>query len=167
MPRWAKILAWVLGSIVALCFVIAIFAPTPPPQPAQPETQSSAQAPAVAPAPAAQASEDQTIIKTTDLALSQAYADNEVAAQAKYGDKTLWVKGRITGITLDFFNDPVIAMRGTNEFLPAQAKFPDDAKDSLSKLHKGDLVTMQCKEITEVVSAPMLSDCSLMDNSVR
>ena len=43
----------------------------------------------------------------------------------------------------------------------------DSAKSSLDSLRKGDLVTMECTTITEVISAPMLSDCSLMDNSVK
>lgn len=168
MPRWAKVLVWVLGGIVVLCFISALVSPqTPDTQPAQQQSQSSPQAPAAAPAPAAQTTEDETVIKTTDLKLAQAYADNEVAAQSKYGDKTLWVKGYITGITLDWQNDPVIVMRGVNDLFQVQAKFSDDAKDSLSKLRKGDLVTMKCTSITEMVSAPMLGDCSLMDNSVK
>ena len=106
-------------------------------------------------------------LKVTDIELSRAYHGNEVAAQRAYGDRTLWVKGIVTGVTLDIMSHPVVQMRSVNEFLPVQAKFDDSAKDSLSAISKGDLITMQCTDITEVISAPILSGCSLMDNSVK
>jgi len=106
-------------------------------------------------------------LKVTDIELARAYHENEVAAQRAYGDRTLWVKGIVTGVTLDIMSHPVVKMRGVNEFLPVQARFDDSAKDSLSAISKGELITMQCTDITEFISAPILSDCSLMDNSVK
>jgi len=100
-------------------------------------------------------------IQVTSVELAQAYEANEVAAQNTYGDKTLEVTGVVKGITLDFANDPVLQMQGVNEFLSVQASFDDTYKDRLSQISKGETVVIRCTRITEVISAPMLSDCTL------
>lgn len=155
MPVW--------GAVVASAVIGVIGLGLSHPDTATQSTASASSAPA---RPAAEA-QDPKPLKTTDLELARAYDANEVAAQNKYGGKTLWVKGVVTNVLLDMFDHPAIKMRGQNMFAATQASFDDSAKDSLGRLKKGDLVTMQCTSITEVLSAPLLSDCSLMDNSVR
>lgn len=100
-------------------------------------------------------------IAVTSVQLAEAYSANEVAAQNTYGDKTLDVTGIVTGVTLDFMNDPVLQMQSVNQFLPVQASFDKSFKDKLAAYAKGERVTVRCTKITEVISAPMLSDCSI------
>lgn len=97
----------------------------------------------------------------TSVELAKAYNANEVAAQKTYGDRALDVSGTITGVTLDIFNNPVIQMEGVNAFLPVQATFDKSFSDKISALSKGDRITVRCTAITEVISAPQLSDCTL------
>jgi hypothetical protein len=100
-------------------------------------------------------------VNSTELA--QAYADNEVAAQNRFGDKTLNLTGLVTGVTLDFSSAPVIQFAGVNPFLPVQARFDKSFGDALGRISKGQTITIRCTSVTEVISAPILSDCSLPD----
>jgi tRNA_anti-like/Uncharacterised protein family UPF0547 len=102
---------------------------------------------------------DTTAVSSVELA--RAYNANEVNAQNTYGGKTLDVTGTITGVKLDLFNNPVVEMEGVNEFLPVQATFDQSYSQKVSALSKGQEITVRCTQITEVVSAPMLSECSL------
>ncbi|HJR55059.1 MAG TPA: zinc ribbon domain-containing protein [Rhizomicrobium sp.] len=103
---------------------------------------------------------EEAAISVTAEQLAAAYDSNEVAAQNTYGDKTLDVTGTVTGVTLDLFNNPVLQLRAQNEFLPVQAKFDGSYKSALANIGKGDTVTIRCRKITEVISAPMLSECT-------
>jgi len=102
---------------------------------------------------------DTTAVSSVELA--RAYNANEVSAQNTYGGKTLDVTGTIVGVKLDLFNNPVVEMEGVNEFLPVQATFDQSYSQKVSALSKGQEITVRCTEITEVISAPMLSECSL------
>jgi hypothetical protein len=99
--------------------------------------------------------------QVTAVQLAQAFNANEVAAQRAYGDQTLDVTGTVSGVVLDLFNDPVVHLEGINQFLPVQASFDKSYGEKLSTLSKGQQVTVRCTKLTSVISAPMLSDCSL------
>lgn len=105
--------------------------------------------------------EPQKAVEITAYDLAVAYQSNEVAAQKKYGDRALSVTGKVEAITLDVFDNPVIEMRGINEYLNVQASFSKDYSDKLSEISKGSNVTVFCNEVAEVIGTPMLSDCKL------
>lgn len=100
-------------------------------------------------------------VAVNSVNLARAYSNNEVAAQRTFADKTLDVTGIVTGVTLDFANNPVLQLEGVNQFLPVQATFDKRFKQDLAAFSKGESVTVRCTSITEVISAPMLSDCSI------
>lgn len=125
----------------------------PAPAPVQAETAPPAAKPAAAPV--------QTALEVQAAALAQAYSDNEPAAKQTYGGKTLRVTGRVTGVTLDFMDNPVIQMEGVNPFLHVQASFTKAYSARLSSVSKGSVVTVTCNKVTEVISAPMLDDCTI------
>lgn len=102
-------------------------------------------------------------VQVTAVELAAAYEANEVAAQQEYGNKTVDVTGRVSGVTLDFMSNPVIQFTGTNQFLPVQAQFDKGYAKLISNVGKGMNLTVRCKSITEVVSAPMLSDCRIVE----
>lgn len=100
-------------------------------------------------------------LKVTARELAAAYEANEVAAQKKYGGQRLEVTGVVTGVDLDLLDNPVLKLAGVNEFLPAQATFTKDYSDKLGELSKGQKVTITCERLSEVISAPMLNDCTI------
>jgi uncharacterized protein YecT (DUF1311 family) len=105
--------------------------------------------------------EEVVTTKVSSQTLAAAYSANEVAAQKRYGNQTLDVTGVVEGIALDFTDSPVVRLNGVNPFLSVQASFDKSASDQLSALSKGQVVTVRCTSITEVISAPMLSGCTL------
>ena len=132
---------------------------------APPEYAAVPQAPAqvaAAPAPVYQATQPsrQPSLGVTSMQLAQAYESNEVSAQMQYGNKTLHVSGIVTGITLDFMDNPVIEMQGVNQFLDVSAHFEKSYLSRISNVSKGQQITVVCAEISEVIGAPQLSKCS-------
>lgn len=105
-------------------------------------------------------SDGEAPLQVSSINLSQAYSANEVAAQKTYGGHVLDVSGTVTGITLDIVDAPVIQLAGVNMFLPVQARFSGQYSDQISNLTKGQQITVRCSSVTEVISEPMLSDCS-------
>lgn len=100
-------------------------------------------------------------LKVTARELAGAYEANEVAAQKRYGGQRLEVTGVVDGVDLDMLDNPVLKLVGVNEFLPAQASFTKDYSDKLGELSKGQKVTITCEKLSEIISAPMLDDCTI------
>lgn len=100
-------------------------------------------------------------VRVSSAQLAQAFEQNEVAAQMQYKGKTLYVEGTVTGVTLDIMDNPVIQLEGANQFMPVQATFDKSYAQVVSQVSKGQRVTVICREISEVVSVPMLDSCSL------
>lgn len=99
-------------------------------------------------------------VEVTSRQLARDFADNEVAAKAKYDGKVLAVTGTIQSIELDFADDPVVILDGTDEFTSVHAGFDKSEVEQTSTLKKGQKLTVTCSEINEVMGSPMLGDCS-------
>jgi len=150
-------------GIFAFMVIVGLLAPEPTPeQLAEREAKRAAEEAEEA---AERQAEAQAKIdgayKITSRELAAAYENNEVRAQQVLGDRDPLVTGRITAITLDFSDDPVVQMQGTNQFLDVQADLND--KSAAAALNKGQTITLLCSEVTEGISAPMLSDCELIE----
>jgi len=102
-------------------------------------------------------------IEVTSVELAQAYADNEVAAQQKYGSSPLLVSGTINSIELDFMDEPVVTLPGTDDFTTTQASFAGDASEVTASLQKGQAIVLRCAGVSEVMGSPMLSDCTVAE----
>ncbi len=98
-------------------------------------------------------------IEVTSTELAKAFEENEVAAQQKYGAGPLLVSGKVTGITLDFMDQPVVQMPGSNQFMDVQASLGEEGKAVSATLKKGQDIVLRCSELTEVASTPMLGSC--------
>jgi tRNA_anti-like len=105
--------------------------------------------------------EIESALPITSLQLSSAYDANEVAAQQQFGDRPLLISGTVTGISLDLLDQPIVSLNSINEFLSVQASLSD--ADAAGQLQKGQEVRMLCQKVTEVISAPQLSDCELVE----
>ncbi len=101
-------------------------------------------------------------IKVTAGEISKAYEENEAAADSQYKDKILEVSGKVSGITKDITDNTVVALAGSNQFIPVQGTLTNEEAAKALSLKKGDKVTLQCKGAGEVASFPMLQDCALL-----
>ena len=98
-------------------------------------------------------------IKVTASQLFNAYESNEAAAQQQYGDKLLEVTGIIDGVELDIYDDPVVKLATSNQFLPASVYLTDETQAQAASYRKGEQRTFLCEDVSEVVSIPQLKDC--------
>lgn len=142
-------LFWVIGGAVALIALSEYSSPddNPAAQQAAQEAVAAGEAPPT---------------KVSPAELQQAYAANEVAAQAKYGGRVLEVSGRIAAITLDFADNPVLEFVTGAPFEKVNAGFDKTASGDVAALAKGQKVTVRCGKISEVIGTPMLGDCALV-----
>jgi hypothetical protein len=106
-------------------------------------------------------------IQVTAVQLAEAYNANEVSAQNKFGNHTLDVTGSVVAVRLGLMDTPTLHLEAINEFMPVQATFDNASKDTLSKLSKGQTVTIRCTSITNVISTPMLSDCTFPEAATQ
>ncbi len=110
---------------------------------------------------AAATAEKAAPVEVTAIELARAYQANEARAQKDYGDRPLLVTGTVDGVDLDFVDDPKVKLRTENQFLSAQATLVDADKPKASDLSKGQKITLLCEGVSEVISIPMLSGCSI------
>ena len=58
-------------------------------------------------------------------------------------------------------DEPVVQMGGVYQFQNIQASLED--ADAASRIRKGQTVRMICGKLTEVLSAPMLDECVIVE----
>jgi ABC-type glycerol-3-phosphate transport system substrate-binding protein len=105
----------------------------------------------------------QEAISVTADELEKAYAENEVAANEKYKDKTLKVTGKIYSIESGIGDVPYVVFQSKDQFSlnQVQAKFADSNKSKIATLKKKASLTVVCKSAGEVAGSPMLEDCEI------
>lgn len=114
-------------------------------------------------APTPQAEADQQApaepnIKISALDLYKAYHANEVAADGQYKGRMLVVSGTVTTIGKDIMDDPYVSLQADNEFETVNAYFGKDKVDELSRLKKGDSISVTCRGNGMTIGSPVL-DC--------
>lgn len=140
-----------LGVIFGLSVLGSLLNPQPAPTTSAGSGGDQASAPAAEPSPAAQ--------EVTAADLAQAYSDNEVAAQQRFGDRPLVVTGTIEAVELDIMDEPVVRLRTGQDFRFVSASFEDDQAQATAALSKGQQVRLLCDDVSEVASTPLLDDC--------
>lgn len=100
-------------------------------------------------------------IEVTSVELAKAFEENEVAAQQKYGSAPLLVSGTVSGVTLDFMDQPLVQMAGVNQFMDVQASLGEEGKAVSAALKKGQPIVVRCAKLSEVAGTPMLGECTV------
>lgn len=144
---WLKKVVIAIAAIFVFLIVIGLIA--------GPEPDSSPGA-----AEATASSPEVERVKVTAKELFRAYEANEAAAQQQYGDRPLEVTAIVAGVDLDFGNEPVVKLATDNEFMSAHAQLDEASQAKAAGLKKGQLLTLECDEVSEVIGTPILSGCS-------
>ncbi len=97
--------------------------------------------------------------EVTPAELVSAYEQNEAAAQQQYGGRPLRITGTVTDISLDISDDPIIGLEGRNEYQGVRLDLADDSKSRAAELSQGQVITVTCENITEIVGTPYLREC--------
>ncbi|VWD08629.1 hypothetical protein BLA18112_04502 [Burkholderia lata] len=145
-----------LGIVLALIVISVIFGKKPAPSAA-----SNAEAGASAtPSPAAQAQKPVETVSVSASALFTAYDKNEVSADQKYKGKALSVGGTVQSIDKDAFDNIVVKLKTSNEFMPVNAYMSKEHEALAASLEKGQKVAWVCEGAGRLIGSPILRDCT-------
>jgi hypothetical protein len=83
-------------------------------------------------------------VSVSSATLINEYEDNEVSADDRYKGKTLRVSGTVDNIAKDIMDSMYVTLKGDKEYgiTSVQCYFADDQKSALSRLKKGQQVTI-------------------------
>lgn len=98
---------------------------------------------------------DGKIIEVQSVALSRAYASNEVVADNQYKDKYLLVSATVESVKKDAFGKIVVNLRAANQFLPTMASF-DKSVAVVDGLKKGSK-TVSMRQVDGAEAAASIS----------
>lgn len=158
---------WIAGTVAAL-FVISALAGADPDAASTAGKSAGAQtdadgaaSTAAENASGATAEPEDATLTVSARTLAAAFEANEVAAMQTYGDQPLRVTGRVASVALDFSNDAVIALEGSNQFLNVQASLDEESQARVASIGKGQTMTVTCEGLGEAIGMAMLRDCAL------
>jgi hypothetical protein len=97
--------------------------------------------------------------KVTAGELFTAYQGNEMAAQQAFGDRLLEVSGTVSGVDLDFSDNPVVKLRTSNQFMDVSVRLTDETQSAAAGYKNGQKIIVLCKKISEIASMPQLDEC--------
>ncbi|GAA4015350.1 hypothetical protein GCM10022280_12570 [Sphingomonas swuensis] len=104
------------------------------------------------------------VIEVTAHDLALAYHTNDEAAQERFGGRRLRVSGVLDGVAREY-SEPFLKLGGINEFMPLQARLAPQDHALASKLTRGATVSLRCDAVTEMAEIPVLSNCSILEDS--
>lgn len=99
------------------------------------------------------------VVKVTAGDLFAAYEENEVAADEQFKGKIVEVTGKVQSIDKDAFDNVVINMKTSNEFMPVHLKMDDSEKAQAITTKKGSKISIQCEGMTRTMGDPYGSKC--------
>lgn len=147
-----------IGGIVVLgMFGLAVVGSLLP----KPEGSGTPGAAASSPAAGESSAAPVVATKVTGPQLSAAYAENEVSAQAAFGDRVLEVSGTVSSIELDMMDKPVIQLEGHDQMAHVTIHLEKDQAGAAGAVRKGQKLTVTCSKVGEVMGYPQLQNCAL------
>jgi hypothetical protein len=152
VPAEPDHLGVVIAAFVSIGLVAFIFSRVEWPEQFQQAVTEEAAAPVAEPPIA---------VSAYDLAV--AYAENEVAAQLKYGNQTLEVTGDVDSVTLDASEQPVLVLSTGNPLFDilhsVRAQFDSGWSPQLAAMSRDDRVTIRCTKVSGVKGSAFLNHC--------
>lgn len=100
------------------------------------------------------------VTKVTMIDLEKAFEANEVAALRNYSSHRLLISGEVVGILLDAEDNVVINIAGSG-ILPVGVNLPEYDRKAAAGLSQGDIVTVSCTSVAEMMAKPVLDGCRL------
>ena len=100
-------------------------------------------------------------VVVTSVALSKAYSENEVSADAKYKDKLIEVSGKIVSVDNGTFDNEIIVRLsdGQYDFSGPNCYMKESERDKALAMKKGQSVTLIGKGDSATLKSPVLKDC--------
>lgn len=102
--------------------------------------------------------------RVTIKELFDAYEANEVRAQQEYGAQPLIVTATVRNVDLDLTDDPFVRLEDSGYRLNAYFD-KDNGGGAAGDLVKGQVTTIWCAEVSEVLGTPGISQCQVMPSA--
>jgi hypothetical protein len=99
--------------------------------------------------------------------ISQAYNENQVAADQQYYKKLLFLKGRIQAINSGLGNEPYILLYGINPFLSPQAHFKNGNIEEIVALRKNQKLNLICEGDGAIAGIPIFKNCQFASDYAK
>lgn len=120
-----------------------------------PETQTS---------PDNMRAEEQAPLETTASEIAKEYADNAVAADNKFKDRTFNVTGTIVDVNKNAINEPFVSLKGgIDATKEPQFAFIVSDREKAFELKPGQHIKLQCKGLGDLAEAPMAGECKVLE----
>jgi hypothetical protein len=87
------------------------------------------------------------------------YEENEVAADQQYKGKNVDVVGTIQSIDKDAFNNIVVKLQTSNQFMPVHVTLQDKFESEAAQMKKGKAAYFRCVGAGRIIGSPMLKEC--------
>jgi hypothetical protein len=94
--------------------------------------------------------------------LWDAYSANEVAADDRYKNRRLRIKGIVQSIDKNFRNSIVLMLASNNDFLPTHAQLVDSEAAAASAMTKGQSVSLVCTCKGRFLGTATLDGCKVL-----
>lgn len=91
--------------------------------------------------------------------LSNAYMENEVAADARFRDRRFIVEGVVDEISKDFRDHPKLNFRVAGRLLGVRAEVQESQIGFLVAIRPGSMVRLDCRGGVMILRTPQLADC--------
>ncbi len=75
-------------------------------------------------------------------ALADEFEANSLAAESKYEDQLIYVKGPVSSVDKDFLGDPYISITGDWDFAMIRCNLTDESVKPASAVRKGQYITV-------------------------
>lgn len=154
--KLAKWIGYLFLGLIALAVLGSIFGEDKPKGSDRPSAAVGAVTPSADTKPAPQ---KVAAIKISASQLFNEYQANEVAADQRYKGKWLLVSGTVQSIDKNAFNNIVVRLRTSNEFMGAMAHLDDAHEGLAASLNKGQKIQLECKGGGIVIGSPVLKEC--------
>ena len=102
------------------------------------------------------------VFKISSKQLFDKYAQNEVAMDEMMKGKLVQINGTIQSVDKDPFDNIVIALRTSNQFMPSRLTLKDSEKSKAISAKKGSKVVLQCKKMSRLIGSPNGKDCEFV-----
>ena len=114
---------------------------------------------------AATTSETQTpALSVTAYELFAAYEANEQAAQLKYGGQPIDISGNVASVELDAADQPMVSLEAGDMLQEVTLHFRESDAGMTAQLRKGQWFVARCTRVTELIGAPQLNNCSVVQD---
>lgn len=87
------------------------------------------------------------------------FANNEIAAEAKYKGNRITVTGKVIDVKKNIAGQPLVTLEA-DTLSYVSCRFPKNAINELAKIQKDDNVKISCKVDYKMLTTVHLSDCN-------